>query len=430
VCIHYGNLYTRREGEPQFQIARKSPAKQQVLRMIVFDNRHQPADWPRDPIWRRWQEDEPGGWHSDDGLVFGSEERAAEAGEWATLAYRHLVRDWRGLQDLQDLVNPPPAQLITDFYAYNYNSDPKDPSPSRRWVPDLALSLRVEVLEARGKLRLQLVEAGDVFTCEFELATGECRLLRRRSGDATETVLDTVRSVIGRPGNYQVSFANVDDRLTLWVDKRLPFGEGHDYEGLVVTPDGADGQRPMAEDLRPARIAVQDARVRVSDLALYRDIYYTHSASGWEYPGAASTGSEQWWSNPDLWDAIRHSGPVKFGWLGPDDFMMMGDNSPCSKDGRLWDKGADSWALRVPRVGDHRVTDDELRKMVAERPGGDVVLAPYHVVRRQLLIGKAFFVYWPHAVPFGPYQTDIRLGRLGTFRVPFYPNVSRMKFIE
>jgi signal peptidase I len=70
---------------------------------------------------------------------------------------------------------------------------------------------------------------------------------------------------------------------------------------------------------------------------------------------------------------------------------------------------------------------------IAAKPGGEVVLAQEHVVRRQLLIGRAFFVYWPHGVPFGPdwLQFDTpRLGPLGSFRLPFYPNVSRMKMIE
>ena len=42
-----------------------------------------------------------------------------------------------------------------------------------------------------------------------------------------------------------------------------------------------------------------------------------------------------------------------------------------------------------------------------------------------MLIGKAFFVYWPHGKPFGP---DIRLSR--DFRLPFRPYFERMKWIR
>ena len=47
--------------------------------------------------------------------------------------------------------------------------------------------------------------------------------------------------------------------------------------------------------------------------------------------------------------------------MGPDEFFVLGDNSPMSKDGRLW---------TGPRN---------------------------HFVHRDLLTGKALFVYWPHA---------------------------------
>ena len=62
--------------------------------------------------------------------------------------------------------------------------------------------------------------------------------------------------------------------------------------------------------------------------------------------------------------------------------MMMGDNSPWSKDSRGW--GLDRQVLGPPC---HRQSWE---------------------VPRQLVTGKAFYVYWPHGVPFGP---DIRLNR-------------------
>ncbi len=43
----------------------------------------------------------------------------------------------------------------------------------------------------------------------------------------------------------------------------------------------------------------------------------------------------------------------------------------------------------------------------------------------QFLTGKAFYVYWPHGVPFGP---DVRLNR--DTRLIFRPYVERMKWIR
>ena len=59
----------------------------------------------------------------------------------------------------------------------------------------------------------------------------------------------------------------------------------------------------------------------------------------------------------------------------PDRFFMMGDNSPRSKDSRGWGTDDAAW-------------DDSDRK-------------PWEVPR-QLLTGKAFYVYWPHGSRSGP----------------------------
>ncbi len=78
---------------------------------------------------------------------------------------------------------------------------------------------------------------------------------------------------------------------------------------------------------------------------------------------------------------------------------MLGDNSPCSKDSRGWDLSDREWDT------------------VSNRESWEVP--------RSLLTGKAFYIYWPHGVPFGP---DVRLTH--DFRVPFRPYVERMKWIR
>jgi signal peptidase I len=103
---------------------------------------------------------------------------------------------------------------------------------------------------------------------------------------------------------------------------------------------------------------------------------------------------------------------------------MMGDNSPRSKDSRLWSNVRDA---------KHR-----------------------HAVPRTALVGKAFFIYWPHGVPFlndgkgypdGAAKNSVfntepinklfyhqkPSGKVAddplypSKRVPFYPNVERME---
>jgi signal peptidase I len=84
--------------------------------------------------------------------------------------------------------------------------------------------------------------------------------------------------------------------------------------------------------------------------------------------------------------------------LGDDRFLMLGDNSPRSKDSRGWDSSDLAW-------------DTSNRKSWE--------------VPRNLLTGKAFYVYWPHGVPFGP---DIRVGRDN--RLIFRPYFERMRWIR
>ena len=112
--------------------------------------------------------------------------------------------------------------------------------------------------------------------------------------------------------------------------------------------------------------------------------------------------------------------------LGPDEFLMLGDNSSKSKDGRLWGN----------------------RRGAARR----------HAVPRSALVGKAFYIYWPHGVPFlnngrgFPDSENSLLKQIPVFnrwfyhvkltneqptlsdypqfRVPFYPQFKRMKRIR
>src|SRR5262249_56221990 len=72
----------------------------------------------------------------------------------------------------------------------------------------------------------------------------------------------------GKGGSYRLRFANVDDRLTVWVDDRLPFGDG-----VVYDPPAQRGPTPE-NDLQPAGVGVRGATVTVSKLQLWRDTYY------------------------------------------------------------------------------------------------------------------------------------------------------------
>jgi signal peptidase I len=132
-----------------------------------------------------------------------------------------------------------------------------------------------------------------------------------------------------------------------------------------------DNLVPQADDLAPARLGSRGAPLEFSHLRLRRDVYYTDTDRPSRNGGRAA-GSDPWRQ-----DAAAY-------WLGPDQFLMLGDNSPQSKDSRLWN-------------------DSE------------------YFVSRELLIGKALFIYWPHSLDHLP-GTDIWF--------PLFPNFGRMGFIK
>ena len=48
---------------------------------------------------------------------------------------------------------------------------------------------------------------------------------------------------------------------------------------------------------------------------------------------------------------------------------------------------------------------------------------------RRLLIGKALFIYWPHAWE-TPWHSTVNLPFFGPKQLPFYPDFRRMNFIR
>jgi signal peptidase I len=273
------------------------------------------------------------------------------------------------------------------------------------WVGDLTVHFRLEVGRRAGAVRVELVKAGVVSRCEIDLATGRAALQHdgRPLGTPAETGIDG-------QGRYLVSFANVDDRLTLRVDGRLPFGEG-----VAVEPPAGAGA-PTAADLDPVGIAVRgtDVDVGLGGLTLTRDIYYTLQPGLCDLAAPAPAedplpadpvGLFDWLADPARFAAFGGLGSRDFP-VSPGHYLMLGDNSPWSRDGRDWKRT------------DQRDPDDPSR-------GWDGSGRQSWEVPEALLIGKAFCVYWPHLKPFGP---ALRLGR--DVSLPARPYVERMRWVR
>jgi signal peptidase I len=409
IRISHGDVYVKKKDSKSFVLARKPLRHQTAMQISVYDDRHQPRAFAALAEWRRWQGDGSPWKVVDRGQSRYQADLVAGAAEWAELRYRNLVPDpeqWRAILDQQPLPNGPRSTLITDFYSYN-TSTSVDPTNSvedfrgeqeawvqPHWVGDLTLEANLEIKEvsAGGSVRLELIEGGVAHRCTIDLESGNAVFTR---GDSE---LGRADSPIKGPGRHQVQFANVDDRMSLIVDGQAVGGDGFEYDS------GEPGPIPTEKDLAPVAVAARKASIVASDLVVKRDIYYTQN------PGRIDYGllwDDRYPRTPVevfdfLADPTRLANLGKVGSrefeLGPDRFFMLGDNSPRSKDSRGWGLDDSAW-------------DPEDRKSWE--------------VPRQLVTGKAFYVYWPHGVPIGP---DVQITR--DIRPIFRPYFERMKWIR
>jgi signal peptidase I len=413
--IWYGDVYIKPPGGSEFRLERKPLEHQRAMAMMVYDDSHQAQALRGKPEWRRWTSRTATAWQDeskpDDNLSRFSV--AASAGQVAELRYRHLVPDpeqWDAVLSEQTLPRAPRPTLITDFYSYNTNQSSSSRGEDTawlqpHWVGDLSLSATLEVKEAKGLVRFELVEGGVVNRCELDLQEGVVNVFH---GDQQ---LNRGRSekLFHKGGTYTVAFTNFDDRLTVTVNGRRVFGDGLTYDdGPLAHP------LPTQADLSPAGITAEGATVAVSDLVLKRDIYYTLNpgrpdyVNFWEYP-RSSIDLFDYLAEPSRFSFLNQLPPKDYA-IAPDRYLMLGDNSPMSKDSRGW-SNEDRRVANIP-IDEPGAGWDESDRASWEVP-------------RDMLTGKAFFVYWPHGKPFGP---DIRITR--DFRIPFRPYAERMKWIR
>jgi signal peptidase I len=347
--------------DPVFHILRKPPDKIMALLRLVYDNDHPARDllklkyaqrWaaeadeggaagdPNDPEYvrrRKLAEQDPESWKADgEGKVF-SIDRKNRTMAW--LRYRHVLRHPPNLQN-EGMGKPEP---ITDFLSYNTANYSRN-ERLYRWVGDLMLDCDVKIEKPEGELVLELSKGKDRFRARFELASGTCSLTR---GDTT---LAQTQTRVKAAGTYHLRFANFDQRLTLWVDKTLPFEDG----GVSYTPSSLQGPT-QANDLEPASIGVRGAAaLSIHHLQLGRDTYYTL------YPEEGLRDDE--WSDPSKWKDRPLEGMTMY--VQPGHYLCMGDNSPASSDSRSWDKESLNTGI-----------------------GG--------LVPEQLMLGRALAIYWP-----------------------------------
>ncbi|MCP4249337.1 MAG: hypothetical protein GY778_20025 [bacterium] len=272
---------------------------------------------------------------------------------------------------------------ITDLSGYNAQPSSRN---SRIQVSDLRLELVLLIREGDGCVWLGLSKYEDTFWAKVQ-ADGHIGLYRTDDTEPPDEATDALATarIAGRTMDrpLQVDFRNVDYRVSLTVDGQELLATTDDQ----FAPDlprlrAKTGTRSGRRTSPLPRIAAQDLNVECWHVSLNRDVQYLSMGFDSSRVGQGHQG----------WGTTNN--PI---WLRDDEFFMLGDNSPASKDSRLWDSPGQHLSVR----------------------GEDYQLG---TVPCDQIIGRAFFVYWPaghrsESIPF--------LRNRGVI-----PNFGRMRWIR
>lgn len=320
------------------RVAPKTPAAQRALWVVVYDQSHAPAPtpWGDAGPWSPDESESAAGWRDLDTRVlrFDADDDAV-----------HTLRFNRYGASLYE----------TDTSGYNQGPS-SGPNRDLRIRADVALrgsggGVRFDLLRPEQRFSLELDTHGRLAFSTTRADTGESRVV-------AET------SVAGAaPFEVALEFGHVDYRAYVRVN---------DEEIAATSPDA---YAPPLEALRsggadaPTGVAIvaRSAAIELRRVRIDRDVYYTFTprATLRAYAGSPFT-------------------------LGPDEYFVLGDNSPSSHDSR-------EWYQRGPHL-----------------PSG------YRAgtVRAEQIVGRAFFVYLPGLNP---------LDDAGRWRLP---DLGRVRFVR
>ena len=276
-------------------IARKTLAEQRATGILVFDNNFVPQDRRRFPRWN-FHRGRPGqglesGWSADGPrLVHASESKASETTDWVD--YRHWDPE-RGRY-----------AAVHDFIAYNGPD-----VPALNVVPDLMLAARMAAASNVRSVMVRIDTEANRFFVEIPiLKSGQPApapvVWRNRQKVPLTAARGGLKPVQPGARGALVEVSLMDRRLSAAIDGALLF-DPIDFESK---PGPDPGESPIG-------IGVHGGDLVVSDVRIDRDVYYTSSLA---YNPRRAFGIDS---------AYR---------LGPDEFFVLGDNSPVSNDSRFW----------------------------------------------------------------------------------------------
>ncbi len=376
--LYEGNVYVQPApadaGEPgAWTIARK-PERPEVQRAVfqpVYHSQYIPRDEGRGRLsdWRwavPWATSDTGAWTLEQTRSYTYEgDGPSEIRFDFARAVRAVERGYF-----------PPA-----LYAYNQRHDEYDIEPVEEVRVAALVQAGADGLSVRFSTTARLPGLGDdaaTFRLRATLRSDGQLVLdafHPESGEATPLV-ETAVGPLREGDRRSVELWYVDQQASVWIDGKRVLK--HDFDASLE----AILARPALPGASVPQIAIEvDRPAMLHNVEVDRDLYYQDRNRNGPARGMV---------NPVNRIPLH---------LGRDEFFCVGDNGPRSFDGRFWDEASLHPWVRTQFLAD-RVARDE------DAAG---------VVPREMMMGRAFFVYFP-----APYSAGL---------IPL-PNFGDMRFIH
>ena len=369
------------DGAPEaLQVVRKPEFVQRAVWQPVYDSSFQPIDLVR------WEESSRSSWW---GAPFVPE---SGDGDWTIGTDQSWSCSSAGPTSLSwNLFDWP----ITDFNAYNVfrtGVPPLNTSPYP--MSDLRITGVIDA-EDPGSFegtRLSMQSRGIDFVWSLKGATASLDMTELSSGKVVAS-----KSVDYTPPDhpFRVEFWQVDQQMWLFADGdlllTLPFDQWSPEQRFLASFPGITPEQYLQNPTgpRPAPPAIQwsfsGSPFTLRNVTLDRDLFYR--------PTQLDRNNQKSENGPYLSGNGFGTNFLAPSRVEPDQFVMCGDNSAASRDGRIWGR---PHPLSVSYSGDD---------------------APFVVPRRNL-IGKAFSVYWPAPLSFPGTNSN------------WVPNFGKLRFIR
>ncbi len=358
--------------EPGWTIARKPDDAARAMWQPVFDSAFAPSN-PKGPDGQTWFNPPWRGGGNGEDWQIDNRRSYTHTGTGPT------TLEWDASRTFFVKPGAPERWEINDRYAYN--ETPFMVGSPHYPVSDIRLKAGIEP-SSGGTGAITVMPTIDTRAHQFRgiIEAGTARVQMRPLAapgkpEAEWTTLGEGACAAFRPGiTTNVEFWHLDQRLELWVDgtlaasgnynwtpaQRIAFATGQSLGQIAAANPNASMQLVDARLYVRPRVrwafagaggAAGPGAFTLHRVGLDRDLHYRPARRN-------ASGRPAWATHPTT--TMRLNG---------DQFFVCGDNSPASEDSRLWER-PDEWvAAQIdPTVG---------------------------VVPRDLMLGKAFFVYFP-----------------------------------